>query len=163
MGGLMPLTRSILSRLQTQHEALDLLIEGYTEEQLKRRVSPGKWSPFENIAHLAAYQPMFAERIERIGSETDPVFERYVAEKDPLFPAYLEKSLAALTAAINANRASIIMKIKGLQDSDLQRAGLHPRYGRMTLAQWTEFFLLHEAHHLFTLFTLVRDPQFLPR
>ncbi|MDP4151492.1 MAG: DinB family protein [Bacteroidota bacterium] len=159
----MPLPQSILTRLQYQHETVEILIDGMSEELLKKKVHPGKWSPFENIAHLAAYQPVFANRIDRIGAETDPDFERYIAERDPLFPAYLGQSLARLTATIKADRASIIVKIKGLQDDDLQRAGLHPRYGRMTLAQWTEFFLLHEAHHLFTLFMLVRDPQFLPR
>jgi hypothetical protein len=163
MGELMPLPESILTRLRYQHETLGALIDGLTEEQLKRRVNPGKWSPFEQVAHLAAYQPVFASRIDRIGSETDPAFERYVAENDPSFPAYLDKPLAVLMGAINTDRSSIIMKIKGLQDDDLQRAGLHPRYGRMTLAEWTEFFLLHEAHHLFAVFMLVRDPQFLPR
>lgn len=34
------------------------------------------------------------------------------------------------------------------------RIGLHPVYGPMTLEGWTEFFLLHEAHHLFTILRL---------
>lgn len=159
----MPLSDSILTRLQYQHESLTAMIEGLSEDQMRRRVDPGKWSPFENIAHLAAYQPVFAERIDRIGSELDPAFERYVAENDPLFPAYLDRSLAGLTGTIIANRASITMKLKGLHDRELQRAGIHPRFGRLTLVQWTEFFLLHEAHHLFTLFMLIRSPEFLPR
>jgi hypothetical protein len=156
-------TRNLLSRLQTQHEALDLLIEGLTEEQLKRKVNPGKWSPFENIAHLAAYQPVFESRIDRIGSETEPAFERYVAESDPLFLVYLSQSLTDLTRSIITHGAAITMKLKGLREDEWQRAGWHPKYGRMTLVEWTEFYLLHEAHHLFTLFMLVRDPAFLPR
>ena len=35
--------------------------------------------------------------------------------------------------------------------------GHHPKYGALTLVEWTEFFLLHEAHHLFTLFKLLNE------
>ena len=159
----MSLSNSILTRLEYQHETLSELIRGIPEECLRVRVNPEKWSPFGNIAHLAAYQPVFADRIERILLEINPSFPRYVAEQDPLFPAYLEQNLVDLTHTIATDRVSITMKLKGLNETAWQRAGLHPRFGRLTLVQWTEFFLLHEAHHLFTLFTLIRDPQFLPR
>jgi hypothetical protein len=153
----MPISNSVMTRLQYQHETLSAMIEGLTEECLKRRVNPGKWSAFENIAHLAAYQPVFAHRIERIGFENDPAFERYLAENDPLFPAYLERSLAGLTGTIAIDRLAIAARLKGMTEPALQRTGLHPHYGRLTMLEWTEFFLLHEAHHMFTLFMLVRD------
>lgn len=159
----MPLSNSIWARLEYQHETPGELIADIPEEHLRVRVNPEKWSPFEQIAHLAAYQPVFADRIERIVSEINPSFPRYVAEQDPLFPSYLEQDLVDLTNTIATDRNSITMKLKGLNEAAWQRAGLHPRFGRLTLVQWTEFFLLHEAHHLFTLFTLIRDPRFLPR
>jgi hypothetical protein len=153
----MPISNSVMTRLQYQHETLSAMIEGLTEERLKRRVNPGKWSAFENIAHLAAYQPVFTHRIERIASEQDPAFERYVAGNDPLFPAYLERPLAGLTGTIAIDRLAIVARLTGMSEPALQRTGLHPTYGRLTMLEWTEFFLLHEAHHLFTLFSLVRD------
>jgi hypothetical protein len=153
----MPLSDSILTRLQFQHETILELITGLPEERLKQRVNPEKWSAFENIAHLAAYQPVFYRRLEVMESENDPGFERYTAESDPLFPAYLEKPLTGLTGAIAHDRAAITAKLRAMNDATLQRAGIHPKFGRLTVEQWAEFFLLHEAHHLFTLFKLVRD------
>jgi len=146
------------TRLQYQHETIIELIEGFTEEQLKRRVDPDKWSIFENIAHLAAYQLNFIKRLERIRKEPAPVFERYVAENDPLFPGFLERSLEGLLTEIAMDRRSrIIPVLESREEKDLLRTALHPKHGPLTMIQWTEFFLLHEAHHLFTIFKLAPD------
>jgi hypothetical protein len=147
------------TRLQYQHETLSTLIAGLSEEQLKERIRPGKWSAFENMVHLAAYQPVFAGRIERIEKEQCPSFDRYVAENDPLFPAYLEKPPETLIRVIAADRSAISGILAGMDETALQRPGLHPKFGLLTLVQWTEFFLLHEAHHLFTLFALVQEQR----
>jgi len=151
------LSPSILTRLQHQYEALAELTAGLTEQQLKQRINPDKWSAFENIAHLAAYQPMSLARLERIAAEDSPSFERYVAEKDPLFPQYLDHSLETLMNLIPARAQTITAHITALDGADLLRTGLHPRYGKLTVLQWTQFYLLHEAHHLFTIFMLTQD------
>ena len=153
----MPLSLSILTRLQHQYEALSELTGGLTEQQLKQRTNPDKWSAFENIAHLAAYQPMFLGRLEKIAAEDAPSFERYVAEKDPLFPTYLDRSSDTLIHLITARAGEITAHLTVLNDTDLLRTGLHPKYGKLTVPQWTQFYLLHEAHHLFTIFMLTQD------
>jgi hypothetical protein len=147
----------MVARLQYQHRTIRELAGDLPEASLRQPIHPGKWSAFENIAHLAAYQPVFIARLERIGAEPSPVFERYVAEKDPLFPAFLERSAAALFEDIETRRALILGLLEAGGDSLLRKTGLHPRYGLLTGREWTEFFLLHEAHHLFTLFILVQD------
>jgi hypothetical protein len=143
--------------LQHQHEALPELIDGLTEEYLKQRINPDKWDAFENIAHLAAYQPMFMARLERIAAEDAPSFDRYVAEKDPLFPQYLDQPLDTLMTLIPTRAQSLCAYLTSLSESRLLRVGLHPKYGRLTIPQWAQFYLLHEAHHLFTIFMLTQD------
>ncbi|MHA4809250.1 DinB family protein [Flavitalea flava] len=153
----MPLSPAILTRLQYQQQTIFSLIGDLNETQLKKRVNPEKWSTFENIAHLAAYQPVFIRRMERISCEQSPLFERYVAEKDPLFPAYLEKSLEELIADIQDKRTLILDRLTGLNDAELERMGRHPKYGLFSTSLWAEFFLLHESHHLYTIFILVQE------
>jgi hypothetical protein len=153
----MPLSPSISTRLQHQHEALSELTAGLTEQQLKQRINPDKWSAFENIAHLAAYQPMFLTRLERIAAEEAPSFERYVAEKDPSFPDYLNIPLRSLLDLIAGGAAQITTRLSSLSDTGLLRVAVHPRYGRLSVSQWTQFYLLHEAHHLFTIFMLTQE------
>ena len=151
----MSLSASINTRLEHQHETISELIDGFSESSLKQRINPDKWSAFENIVHLASYQLTFIERIKLILEGTKPQFERYVAENDPLFYEYLQKSLVELKEDILSNRFVMIGHLKYLNEKQLGLSGHHPRFGDMTIGQWTEFFLLHEAHHLYTIMQLV--------
>jgi hypothetical protein len=153
----MPLSTSALTRLQYQHTTTRELIAGLGEQELKRRVRPDKWSAFDNIAHLTGYQPVFLLRLERIQAERSPTFERYVADKDPLFLDYRDLPLAELLSGMDVRRAMIFSKLQGMGEDDLRRVAYHPRYGMLDVRQWTEFFLLHEAHHLYTIFMLVQE------
>ena len=155
----MPLTPSALTRLHYQHTTIHELISGLTEAQLKHAVQPGKWSAFDNIAHLACYQPVFLLRLERIQSEHSPTFDRYVADNDPLFSDYRDLPLAELIRGIDTRRTTIFSKLQGMREDDLKRIALHPKYGSLDVVKWTEFFLLHEAHHLYTIFMLVQESR----
>ncbi len=155
----MNLSSSIQTRLQFQHQTIEELMKGYSEESLKWRTLPGKWLAFENIVHLVSYQLIFQYRIEKILTKKDPVFNRYVAENDPVFDEYLQQSLSQLLQTLYAVRKQIYEQLNELTIDQLSYIGHHPKYGALTLVQWIEFFLLHEAHHLFTLFKLINDRQ----
>ena len=158
----MPLSVSITTRLEHQHETISELIDGFPESALKRRINPDKWSAFENIVHLASYQLTVIERMKLILDGNKPRFERYVAENDPLFNEYVKKSLTELLDDVSYNRAVIIGQLKYLNEKQLKLSAHHPRFGEMAIVQWAEFFLLHEAHHLYTIMQLtaaLRVPQ----
>jgi hypothetical protein len=150
----MPLSESILARLQYQHKTIDELIDGLSAEQLKTRANPDKWSAFENIVHLAAYQPIFIKRMHLMLDQSKPSFQRYVADNDPVFLEYQKKSLAELLKTISSDRLAILNLVKKVNEEQLNRTGRHKVYGLITLARWCDFFLLHEAHHLWTIFQL---------
>jgi DinB superfamily len=145
------------ARLQFQHLSIREITAGISPESLRYPVIAGKWSAFENIAHLAAYQPVFIDRLERLGREASPAFGRYVAGDDPQFPGYLEKSPDELLACIDSDRVLIFSALNRGGEAFFEKTGSHPLYGLLTVPQWTEFFLLHEAHHLFTIFRLVQE------
>lgn len=150
----MPLSLSIQSRLKHQHETLSELIKGLSEEQLKKRINPDKWSAFEQITHLVAYQPLFLKRMQLIAQKDSPLFEKYTADSDPHFQECMAWSLKELLEDFSTQRFLIVNHIMQLSETTLRREGTHPVYGRFTISQWTDFFLLHEAHHLFAIFML---------
>jgi hypothetical protein len=153
----MPLSASSLGRLQNQHKTVHDLIKGLSEEKLNSRVNPDKWSAFEQIAHLAAYQPTFFHRLQKMQHEESPSFERYIADNDPLFHECCKNSLKELLNDLETQRFIINNHLSSLPEQALRRTGRHPKYGLMTIVDWTEFFLLHEAHHLFSIFMLTRE------
>ncbi|HEV8283875.1 MAG TPA: DinB family protein [Chitinophagaceae bacterium] len=153
----MPLPTSITTRLEYQHKSLIELIEGLSDEQIRRQIIPGKWSVFENIVHLATYQHAFIQRMKRIQQEENPLLPRYTAESDPLFHDNCTKSTREIMQDLITTRRELIAKILSLKQEDVQREGTHPVFGKMNVIMWLNFFLLHEAHHLFTIFKLVPE------
>jgi hypothetical protein len=155
----MSLSASVCSRLQHQHETIYELIHGFSEEQLRQRLQPEKWSAFEQLAHLVSYQPVFMQRLQIIHQENQPSFNRYVADHDPAFIACCKRSLQDLLDDLLAQRSGITNYLMTLTEPAAGRTGHHPKYGSLTIVEWTEFFLLHEAHHLFSIFMLTRSTQ----
>jgi uncharacterized damage-inducible protein DinB len=153
----MTISVSALDRLRTQHLSLTPQIAGLSDERIERSPAPGKWSIRDNVAHLTKYQLVFIERMHTLLSIHEPVFEAYRAENDPEFPRWLNKSIAQLTEELNKDRLILISLLTKMGNSELKRIGVHKKFGKLTVLDWTEFFLLHEAHHLFTIFRLAHD------
>lgn len=151
------LPTSITTRLEYQHKSLIDIIEGLSDEQVRWQIIAGKWSIFENIVHLAIYQHAFIQRIEKILGEDNPEFSRYTAESDPLFHDSCSKSTREIMQDLITTRRELIDKVLSLKQESIQRTGIHLVFGKMNMMQWLNFFLLHEAHHLFTIFKLVPE------
>ena len=151
------LPSSVSTRLQYQHKSLLDLIDDLSDEQIRMHINPGKWSIFENIVHLQTYQHTYIKRVQRILNETNPAFERYTAEADPLFNDNCIKSTREIMQDLLTIRKEIASGILSFKEIDFKKTGQHPAFGKMTLLQWLNFFLLHEAHHLFTVFKLAAE------
>jgi hypothetical protein len=54
-------------------------------------------------------------------------------------------------------RAKLMARLLSLCEEDFERTGVHPKFGEMTLSQWLEFFLVHEAHHLYVVLQIVKS------
>ena len=80
-----------------------------------------------------------------------------MADSDPEYSTAVQRSLGRLLSTIRSDRQTMITLLEGMDDTGLQRTGQHARYGLFPQAQWVEFFLLHEAHHLYTIFMLVQE------
>jgi len=150
----MELYDSLQDRLKTQHEGIPMLIEDLTKEQIHYPFAPGKWTIHQNIAHLAKYQLIFIERLKLILDTKEPVFERYNAEADPDFLQWCEWPTEELLNRLEKDRQFLFTFITQLNSGQLFKVGVHPKFGKLSVVQWTEFFLLHESHHMFTIFQL---------
>ena len=147
------LTQSTLLRLETQLEVLPLLLSGATSEAIMARPVSGQWSARENLAHLARHHDVFLERLQRILSESAPQLGRYRAEEDSVWLEWSSLSLEEVLLRLKALRGEIVNIARGLSPAEASRVGIHPLFGEMSLALWVEFFLLHEAHHLYVVMT----------
>lgn len=148
---------SLVCRLKTQHLAVAEIVKHIDEPRLNHQSEPGKWSIKDNIAHLVSYQPVFIGRVHQMLKGDTPAFSAYRADDEADFIEARAWSLTDLLDKLNGNRRQILELIINLPDDQLSLKGTHPKYGTLVITEWTEFFLLHEAHHLFTMFGLAKN------
>lgn len=145
------LSRTLRLRLEAQLEGLPQLLSTAGELELQRRPAAGKWSAHEHLAHLARLHTVMLDRLDRILSEPSPPLERYLAEQDPEWPEWAACPTEEMLERMTALRYELIALVEALTPEQLQRQGQHPLFGAMTVPQWLDVFLLHEAHHLYQL------------
>lgn len=138
-----------LARLATQLEVLPLILGEANPAWLAFRPPSGKWSAHQNLAHLARHHDLFRQRLHRILEEERPLLGRYQAEEDPDWPRWSALSTTEVLTRLRELRADILSRVRQLTPAQLGRVGLHPVFGELTIPRWVEFFLLHEAHHLY--------------
>ena len=155
----MPLSPSSASRLASQLECLPALLEGAAPDALRRCTRSGKWSVHENLAHLARHHAVVLDRVRKVLAEDRPTLPRYAAEEDAEWPAWAALPLEEILARLTALRAELLAIVSGLTDAQLARTGVHPTLGEMALPLWIEFFLLHEAHHLYVVMKRARGGE----
>jgi uncharacterized damage-inducible protein DinB len=152
--------QSRLQRCETQlQDFLAITLSGISAETLNAKPVPGKWSAHEQLAHLARYHQIFLQRIDRMLAEQAPEFPRYRAEDDPDWLAWKSLPTPQLLVRISSMRAKLMARLRALNAEDFERTGVHPRFGAMSLSLWLEFFLVHEAHHLYGVLQLVRKNE----
>lgn len=146
---------SLDKRLRVQHLALGEIMGPVSPAWLQEEVRPGKWTAFENAAHLAAFHAVYRKRVESMLKEDAPLFEPYVWQNDPVFAEFKTVSKDELTDRYVKDRNELIALVDAISSEDLHRTGIHGVYGQFSIAQWLEMFVLHEAHHLFAIFQLI--------
>lgn len=152
-----PPSEGSILRVKTQLDSLAGILAGATDADFHRRPADGKWSAHEQLAHLGRYHEIFLERLSRILSENRPVLGRYRAEEDPGALAWFSLPTAEVLVRMRELRAELIRRVSALAPEEWRRIGVHPAFGELRLSLWLEFFLIHEGHHLYAIFRLVRE------
>jgi hypothetical protein len=154
-----PLSPSSAARLATQLECLFALLEGAAPEALERRTRSGKWCVRENLAHLARHHEVMLDRVRKVLAEDRPRLPRYAAEEDAEWPAWAALPVDEVRRRLLELRTELTARVCGLDEEQLRRKAVHPVLGEMALPLWIEFFLLHEAHHLYVVMKRARGGE----
>lgn len=137
------------ARLATQLDAVDLFLDGLDPGLAEIPPDDGGWSARENVAHLARHAHVFLERVDRILREDRPNLGIYRPERDPEWPEWRGLPLDEARRRLRAARGRLLAWVDGVSEEQGARVGVHPVFGPWAIQRWLEFFLLHEAHHLY--------------
>jgi uncharacterized damage-inducible protein DinB len=140
---------STRTRLERQLDALPVIFDAANAGFADIPPDDGGWSASENVAHLARHAHVFLGRLDRLLREERPRLGSYRPEEDPEWPSWRSLSLDEALRRVRDARARLIVWVDGLSEGQAHRVGIHPVLGEMDVGRWVEFFLLHEAHHLY--------------
>jgi len=146
------------ARLRDQLSNFEALFSPGGQEAWDKKPSSAKWSARENLAHLGRYHEILLDRVRKILKEDRPQFARYGAEGDREWLSWSSLPVRIVQERIRELRSELITLLDTLGEPQLQRTGSHPVLGEITLLQWLEFFLLHEAHHLYAILFRLCEP-----
>lgn len=137
---------AILERTPT---SLSSLLAGLPERWIRATEGDGTWSPYDVIGHLVHGER--ADWIPRarhiLAGEMRP-FEPF--DRTAQFTESQGKSLDQLLttfAALRQENIAALMELK-LTDDDLERKGLHPELGEVTLSQLLATWVAHDLDHV---------------
>jgi len=135
------------SDLQGSRAHLFDLIRALSEEQFRHVPAGETWCVAAHLAHLLRTERIFTERAQRALAEDEPRIASTGAGNDD-DPALAQRlAVPQMIHGMQAARRDLDDLLARCDDAALERALLHERLGRMTVAALAEKMASHEREH----------------
>jgi uncharacterized damage-inducible protein DinB len=138
--------------LDTYRELVDLLVA--TPNALKAAAAQagdppeGEWSAAQTLAHMAATEQLWLDRLNLIMHQRDPLIKApgaaFVELQERLMAGDVESNLNEF----NTRRGETISLMMGLSLNDWSRSGVHETRGVQTVEVIVEHIIDHDSEHL---------------
>jgi len=129
-------------------EKLAAAIRGLSEEDLKAKPVPGKWSTQQVVIHLMDAEMAFADRIKRVVATDNPPLLAWDENKFSANLFYEEQSTEDAVKLIDLTRRQVTKILRTLPAEAFDRSGMHSEAGKLTLTQIVAKANDHLEHHL---------------
>jgi hypothetical protein len=137
----------ILERTPTAYKEL---LNGVSDVWIMSNEGDGTWSPYDVLGHLIHGETTdWMERIEIILSDNpDKKFRSF--DRFAQFEESKGKSLKDLLGEFMMLRIMNLekLKAKNITETDLDKKGIHPVFGEVTLKQLLSTWVVHDLNHL---------------
>lgn len=136
--------------LERTPRVLDSLLRGLPSEWTHRHYGSGTWCAYEVVGHFIINEHLdWLPRLRRILQHGESVaFDPF--PHDATIKPNSGRSLESLLDEFAAMRYQSLRDLRSLHLSptDLDRAGTHPAFGRVTASQLLATWVVHDLHHL---------------
>lgn len=143
------MTPDVLPVLSNTSSILRALIEGASLEGLDFREKENAWSPHQALCHLAEAEITdWMPRVDIIvGESGDRRFAPF--DREGGFSRYAGWNSKAVVDEFDRLRRSNITRLRQLDiEKDLDRTGVHPEFGSVTLRQLLACWATHDLAHI---------------
>jgi uncharacterized damage-inducible protein DinB len=140
-----------MSQVADQLEAftgtLQGMVAGLPQAALTHRPGPEEWSIVEVVGHLEDVDALMMGRIERALTEDRPELPVY-EEKGPVKERNFQaQPFAQVLEAFLARRAAFVALLRRLTPAELERFGVHPMHGELSVDRIPRSLPRHDETH----------------
>jgi uncharacterized damage-inducible protein DinB len=135
-----------LTILQATPTKLAALVSGKSEDQLRKRPAPAKWSVAEILAHLTEAEMVIGFRVRLIlGSDGVPI---QAFDQDQWAKRYGNTATAVSLDLHRAIRQANVELYRSLSPEQWKQFGMHSERGKETVADILTLQAGHDVNHL---------------
>lgn len=130
-------------------ETLRTLLLDMPDEWTRSDEGSGTWSPYQVLGHMAHIEESdWMDRTIKMLAESEPrTFEP--VDREAGFARFDGWSVAELLEHFGGLRAANLEQLAALVSiNDLERIGIHPTFGEVTLRQLLASWVVHDLNHL---------------
>ncbi|HEX8616467.1 MAG TPA: DinB family protein [Thermoanaerobaculia bacterium] len=140
--------RDTLETLTAFPPRLTAAIAGLDETALHALEREGGWSVADVVAHLGDLELVYAVRIRTIVAGAGETPLAALDQNAWIERVHRREPFAELLELFRAQRAYNVAFLERLTDEELDRSGIHPQYGPITVRGAAERLVRHDAKHL---------------
>jgi uncharacterized damage-inducible protein DinB len=144
----------ILLKLHEMAKAVAAIFRGASDDLVRRKPAPEKWSMLEILCHLRDVEQLFVERYAKIANHDRPQLRMINQDELAVRLRYNEDDPTAVLREFQALRAETVAVLSALAQQSWERVGLHPNRGEFSMAANAVMHVAHDANHLARLHTL---------
>ncbi|HYL80706.1 MAG TPA: DinB family protein [Candidatus Acidoferrum sp.] len=144
----------ILTKLGETPKALTALLQGVSDEILRRKPAPEKWSMLEIACHLRDVERLFVERYGKMANLDRPALRMMNQDELAVRLKYNQDDPSTALREFRSLREETVHLLGALPHQSWQRIGLHPKRGEFSIAANVEIHVNHDAKHLGQIQTL---------
>lgn len=149
-----------VSLLGKTPQLLETLLGDLPADVLDWKPKPERWSVSEILAHLAALEQVYAERVRRIMAEDSPRLAKYDLDGAKARQEYSRGSADENLEHFTRLRRASLALLAGLPPSARARTAIHSELGVITLAHLLNEWANHDLGHLRQIEELYRAHAF---
>jgi DinB family protein len=142
---------SSIDLLRRTPTILRALLDGIPDEYARANEGPDTFSPFDNVGHLIDGEEtdwMTRARIVLSDDNSEKSFTPY--DRFRHYERNKGRTLESLLSEFERLRKQNLTELRGwnLDESDLDRTGVHPSFGDVTLRQLLAAWVVHDLGHI---------------
>lgn len=152
-------TDHLLDTFRRAPERLRAVAAGLSQEELRARPIPEKWSILENLVHVVDSEIVGAVRFRMVLAEPGnelPFYDQDTWTTALGYQSFDAEELDDVLTHFEALRRTTFTLLRDLPDEDWNRSGIHAELGPVSLRQLLELYADHAEWHIWRILDLRR-------